>query len=163
LFKFEGFGRFGHVVRQQAEALAEERFSPRLLGCNQGYLASEFLLGRPLTAKDLNRDLLTQMALYCAFRVRNFSASGTDVSLLKSMAQVNLEIEFNNGHRDFDLEVPIEHPVYPDCRMLPHEWLLAGDGRILKTDGVGHGDGHQLPGPTDIAWDLAGVIIEWKL
>jgi len=33
----------------------------------------------------------------------------------------------------------------------------------LKTDGVGHGDGHQFPGPTDIAWDLAGVIVEWNL
>jgi hypothetical protein len=33
----------------------------------------------------------------------------------------------------------------------------------VKSDGAGHGEGHQLPGPVDIAWDLAGVIIEWRL
>jgi hypothetical protein len=163
LFKFEGFGRFGHLVRQQAKLLAEEKFSPRTLGHEQGYLALEFVGGRPLTTRDLSRDLLARMAAYCAFRVRSFPASSGDVSLLRSMAQVNLEVEFGNGHRDLDFEIPVEYPVYPDCRMLPHEWVLASDGRVLKTDAVGHGDGHQLPGPTDIAWDLAGTIIEWKL
>lgn len=163
LFKFEGFGRFGHLMRQQAETLAEEKFSPRLLGGEQGYLASEIIFGRPLTVQDLSRDLLTRMAAYCAFRARNFALSGCDTRLLKAMGQVNMEIEFNHGRQDFDFEIPVEYPVYPDSRMLPHEWLLARDGRVLKTDAVGHGDGHQLPGPADIAWDLAGVIVEWKL
>src|SRR6185437_10657914 len=26
-----------------------------------------------------------------------------------------------------------------------------------------HGDDHFFPGPTDIAWDLAGLIVEWSL
>lgn len=47
--------------------------------------------------------------------------------------------------------------------MLPHEWLRARDGRLVKVDGVTHGDDHFLPGPTDIAWDLAGIIVEWNL
>jgi len=163
LFKFEGFGRFGDLVRRQAELLAEEKFSPPTLGCDQGYLAVEFVRSRPLAARDISSELLALMAAYCAFRVRNFPAPSCHVSLLKSMAQVNLEVEFGHSHRNLDLDIPIKYPVYPDCRMLPHEWLLTSDGRILKADGVGHGDGHQLPGPTDIAWDLAGVIVEWKL
>ena len=134
-----------------------------MLGDEQGYLASEVIRGRPLTLQDLSHHLLARMAAYCAFRARNFRAAVCDAWRLKEMAQVNLEIEFNHGHRDFDLEIPVEYPVYADCRMLPHEWLMASDGRVLKTDAVGHGDGHQLPGPTDIAWDLAGVIVEWKL
>ena len=32
-----------------------------------------------------------------------------------------------------------------------------------KTDAVSHGNDHFFPGPTDIAWDLAGVIVEWQL
>ncbi len=28
---------------------------------------------------------------------------------------------------------------------------------------MGHAEGHQLPGPADIAWDLAGTIVEWEL
>lgn len=163
LLKFEGFGRFGHLMREQAETLAEQRFSPRFLGNEQGYFASELICGRPLTVQDLSRDLLASMASYCAFRARNFTVARCDAWRLKAMAQVNMGIEFNRGHQDFDLEIPVEYPVYADCRMLPHEWLRASDGRLLKTDAVGHGDGHQLPGPTDIAWDLAGVIVEWKL
>src|SRR5207237_5292952 len=44
-----------------------------------------------------------------------------------------------------------------------HEWLLQADGRILKTDAISHGDDHFFPGPTDIAWDLAGAIAEWQM
>src|SRR5260370_5184665 len=47
--------------------------------------------------------------------------------------------------------------------MLPHEGLVTPGRNIFKTDAVGHGEGHQLPGPADIAWDLAGTIVEWEL
>src|SRR5262249_11759046 len=60
-------------------------------------------------------------------------------------------------------ELHAERPIYADCRMLPHEWFLTPQGGILKTDSVGHSEGHQLPGPVDIAWDLAGAIVEWDL
>jgi hypothetical protein len=35
--------------------------------------------------------------------------------------------------------------------------------KILKTDGSLHGDDHFFPGPCDIAWDLAGAIVEWEM
>jgi len=47
--------------------------------------------------------------------------------------------------------------------MHPHEWLLTPQGRMLKTDSGSHGDDHFFPGPTDIAWDLAGAIVEWEM
>ena len=47
--------------------------------------------------------------------------------------------------------------------MQPHEWLLSKDGKLLKTDSGSHGDDHFFPGPTDIAWDLAGAIVEWQM
>jgi hypothetical protein len=101
------------------------------------------------------------MAAYCAFRVKNFPATNPDSALLSNMTQVNLGVEF--GLEDVPCNLPVERPVYPDCCMSPHEWLVTADGQILKTDAVGHGEGHQLPGPADIAWDLAGAILEWKL
>ena len=52
---------------------------------------------------------------------------------------------------------------FDDARMQPHEWVVASNGRILKTDGASHGDDHFFPGPTDIAWDVAGASIEWDL
>jgi hypothetical protein len=47
--------------------------------------------------------------------------------------------------------------------MRPHEWIRDASGRLIKTDGVSHGDDHFFPGPVDIAWDLAGSAIEWNL
>ena len=54
-------------------------------------------------------------------------------------------------------------PVLTDGRMQPHEWIRGTDGRIVKLDPYTHGDDHFFPGPTDIAWDLAGAIVEWSL
>jgi hypothetical protein len=34
---------------------------------------------------------------------------------------------------------------------------------MLKTDSGSHGDDHFFPGPTDIAWDIAGAIVEWRM
>ncbi|HMF91260.1 MAG TPA: hypothetical protein VKL40_11495 [Candidatus Angelobacter sp.] len=160
-FKFEGLGRYGHRARQQAAALAQAGFSPRPDRHDNGYTGYEFVCGRPLSQRDLSTTLLGRMAAYCAFRVANFPASHAHSRLQTEMLRVNLEVEF--GLRDFKLDIPLERPVYPDCRMLPHEWVLVAGGGVLKTDSVSHGDGHQLPGPTDVAWDLAGTIIEWQL
>jgi thiamine kinase-like enzyme len=57
--------------------------------------------------------------------------------------------------------LPVRRSVVVDGRMQPHEWI---EGTwLLKTDGASHGHDHFFPGPTDIAWDLAGVIVEWEL
>jgi thiamine kinase-like enzyme len=37
------------------------------------------------------------------------------------------------------------------------------DGRWMKLDASSHGDDHFYPGPCDIAWDVAGAIVEWDL
>lgn len=160
-FKFEGFGRYGHRARQQAAALEQAGFSPRLNDYDSGYAGYEFVRGRPLSQRDLTAALLEHMAAYCAFRVSNFPSEYADPALLGDMLRVNLRTEF--GIQDFKLEIPVKRPVYPDCRMLPHEWLFTPGRNILKSDAVGHGEGHQLPGPADIAWDLAGTIVEWQL
>jgi hypothetical protein len=160
-FKFEGFGRFGKLVRSQAEALAQGGFSPGLPVWNSAFAGYEFLRGRPLRSADLTEDLLSALASYCAFRLTNFPAAESDAVMLREMMRVNLEVEFD---RQWKVErLHLERPIYADCRMLLHEWFLTPEGRILKTDSVGHGEGHQLPGPVDIAWDLAGAIIEWGL
>jgi hypothetical protein len=46
--------------------------------------------------------------------------------------------------------------------MLPHEWIRV-DNRFVKTDGNSHFDDHFYPGETDIAWDLAGAVVELNL
>ena len=77
------------------------------------------------------------------------------------MARVNFGREFEvvpDG-----LLLPVERPTLCDSRMMPYEWLVADDGRWLKLDAAIHGDDHFFPGPCDIAWDLAGIVVEWNL
>jgi hypothetical protein len=54
-------------------------------------------------------------------------------------------------------------PILADGRMMPWEWILTPEGRIFKTDAADHADDHFFPGPTDIAWDLVGAIVEWDM
>ena len=61
------------------------------------------------------------------------------------------------------MKLELKRPVIADGHMQPHEWLLTADGQMLKTDSGSHGDDHFFPGPTDIAWDLAGAIVEWEM
>jgi hypothetical protein len=62
----------------------------------------------------------------------------------------------------FDGELAMQRIVIPDGKMQPYEWLETERG-LLKLDAADHGDDHFYPGATDIAWDLAGAIVEWQL
>jgi len=172
--KFEGFGRYGQLCRRHAEILAEAGLSPQLNTFEDGYASYELLIGRPLACTDLTAEVLSHMAGYCAFRVKNLPAKNIDTIALANMRGWNMSVELGteiskasrsepSRSNAFWNEPPVESPVYPDCRMMPHEWLQDPDGRIVKTDSVDHAEGHHLPGPVDIAWDLAGAIIEWRL
>jgi hypothetical protein len=149
------------MARNQAALLGEAGFSPGLQGFENGYGRYDFLHARPLDRTDLRQGLLGHMARYCAFRVANFPAPICNPNLLRDMAQANVRLEF--GTDQPMIEPPVERPVYADCRMQPHEWIQTLSGEVLKTDATGHGDAHLLPGPVDIAWDLAGLIVEWEL
>jgi hypothetical protein len=76
------------------------------------------------------------------------------------MAQINLERALGVSRQ---INLRVERPVIADGRMMPYESILLNDGRLQKFDAADHGDNHFFPGPTDIAWDLAGAIVEWRL
>jgi hypothetical protein len=112
-----------------------------------------------LSASDLSAEILARLAEYCAFRQRAFRVELSNLDAQQKMAQHNLrELGF-----DLAVELRLERPVIADGRMQPHEWLLTTEGKLLKTDSGSHGDDHFFPGPTDIAWDLAGAIVEWRM
>jgi hypothetical protein len=78
------------------------------------------------------------------------------------MTRINALEEFG-VELDLAAELQTASPVICDARMLPHEFLLTSSGRLLKCDAAVHGDDHFFPGACDIAWDLAGAIIEWQM
>jgi hypothetical protein len=115
--------------------------------------------GRTMAASDLSAGIFARMAEYCAFRMRTFSTELSDLNALQQMAEHNL----HELGLEATAKLRLAHPVIADGHMQPQEWLLTKEGRMLKTDSGSHGDDHFFPGPTDIAWDLAGAIVEWGM
>jgi hypothetical protein len=161
LFKFHGYGRFGEEVRARLNAVAQAGFGPEYLGFEQGFGCTILVPGRPANRADLSPELLNRMAEYCAFRAAHITADQASTDELKNSVEANWESEFGSGIEP-GLQLDVVRPVIADGKMQPHEWIISG-GNALKVDSETHGDDHFFPGPTDIAWDLAGAIIEWEM
>jgi hypothetical protein len=126
-----------------------------------GWTAYESLPGKAPVAGDLDSELVELLAEYVSARAADFTATDGDVSKLEEMVRFNAgQLWGRNLEHGFRL--PVERPVIADGRMMPYEWRRSGE-KILKLDAGAHGDNHFFPGPVDIAWDLAGAIVEWDM
>lgn len=151
LYKFEGIGPPGEAVRARADTLAEHGFAPRPRDEGDGWVSYPWLEEtHPSSPPTIDR-----LARYCAARPSLCPAT-TDPEDLRPMVEKNLAVLLGAPRAIGAL--PIERPAIVDGRMDRHEWIAG-----LKTDAAADGDGHFFPGPTDIAWDLAGVIVEHAL
>jgi len=158
LFRFDGYGHYGNVVRSRSQLLAEQRWGPEVRPAGDGFTLSAWIDSRrPAWA---NRNVVLRLAQYCAFRAANFEYPIASSDELEQMTEMNLERALGIYHTAV---LPIERPVVPDARMMPYEWIASPDGRLIKVDAASHGDDHFYPGPTDIAWDVAGAIVEWNV
>ena len=189
LFKFLGLGHYGERAREREEQVAAAGFGVFPERENDGFasyplIAERYIgrvtagqaaggsagrvvdgatrsvpVGQPMSASDLTEDVLRQLAAYCAFRTQTFAAQLADLNSLREMTNHNAH-EMGIG---VQTGLELKHPVIADGRMQPHEWLRTAEGKMLKVDCGSHGDDHFFPGPTDIAWDLAGAIVEWRM
>ena len=163
LFKFEGFGHFGEQVVLRAKILARAGFGCTADDAGDGMVCYPVIGGHSLHARELSAGLIGHLARYCAFRAAEFRVSDAPASQLPAMVGFNLSQEFG-----LDLPSAMENlitaePVLTDGRMHPHEWIGGPNEDLIKTDACTHGDDHFFPGPCDIAWDLAGAIVEWNM
>ncbi|MGZ4832465.1 MAG: hypothetical protein ACXVZQ_06020 [Terriglobales bacterium] len=163
IFKFHGFGRFGSTVADRARLLGEAGFGPRLVAHSCGFSELEMVEGRPMNATRVSAAVLERVADYCALRAVEFESARTQQSQLDAMVRFNVGEEFGSRMASGVPPLPTERLVIADGRMLPHEWISTPAGALIKTDGATHGDDHFFPGPVDIAWDLAGAIVEWGM
>jgi len=161
LFKFLGLGHYGEQILEREQQLVEAGFGPTVRGECEGFVSYPWIAGRPMRAEDVSCASLQRLAAYCAFRSEAFAAPTVEVRGLQEMTEHNLR-QFK-VELDVAIALQVERPVLADGRMQPHEWLLDAGGRMLKTDSGSHGDDHFFPGVTDIAWDLAGAIVEWRM
>ncbi|WP_437904006.1 hypothetical protein WME95_36770 [Sorangium sp. So ce327] len=162
ILKFEGMGRYGAECLERAHGVFRAGFGPEPRDEGQGFCSYPWLPGRPLQADDLFAAELERLADYCAFRASAFPAPGPAADELIAMARTNFSLEMRR-ELPGELHLELARPVIVDGRMDPHEWRRSSSGELVKVDACGHGDDHFLPGPTDIAWDLAGAIVEWRM
>src|SRR5260370_3027419 len=163
LLKFIGLGHYGEKVFEREEQIAGAGFGlvPRRQA--HGFASYDWIPGRPMSCADVNdgltEDVLRRLAAYCAFRAETFPVELTGLEAQRQMADHNAQ----QMALDVPIRLQLERPVIADGRMQPHEWLCTSDGHLVKTDCGSHGDDHFFPGATDIAWDLAGAIVEWRM
>jgi hypothetical protein len=162
VFKFEGYGRFGQAVHNRSRCVAEGGFGPMPIRFEEGFGLYPMLRGRPINVSDSTFATLQRLADYCVFRSRAMQASFPVNVELETMLRFNVKEEFGIELPANVSELRVLKPVIADGRMSPSKWMDS-DGALLKLDSAIHGDDHFFPGPTDIAWDLAGTIIEWEL
>jgi hypothetical protein len=161
LFKFLGLGHYREAVFEREQQIADAGFGISPQPEDHGFASYAWISGRPMSPEDLTEEMLKRLAAYCSFRAHAFAAEFPGLDGLQQMA------EHNSEQMGIELGVPLrlklERPLIADGRMQPFEWLRTSDGRVRKTDCGSHGDDHFYPGPTDIAWDLAGAIVEWRM
>ncbi|WP_406854476.1 hypothetical protein ABEG18_18255 [Alsobacter sp. KACC 23698] len=181
LVKFSGLDRIGAAALGRAERLAEAGFTPAPAGWRHGFLVERWRDdARPAPDEALRgarfRD---RLADYLGFRARAFPADpsggavplGASLADLAHMLAVNAAEAFGpEAHGATapyrDRAVMLQRrvvPVITDNRLMAPEWLVAPDGTILKTDALDHAFSHDLVGPQDVAWDVAGAAVEFGL
>jgi hypothetical protein len=165
LLRFAGLGTYGERRLARAQSLAALGLGAAPVGLTHGFLAQPFSEGTP-ASEDAAEELVPVMADYLACVRRHCAASGAIVDL-GPMVETNVReaIDAGAGDRARERLAELANDVAPtalDARMFPHEWLRTPAGWV-KVDAVDHHDDHFYPGPQDIAWDVAGTCLEFRL
>ena len=174
LLKFSELGRAGEQALERARALHAAGFTAEPAALRHGFLAERWLENAcPLT--EVPPDAVERLAGYLAFRADRFpapSGSGAALTELLTMARTNIgealgagaakALECWTADRLVELEAGMRR-VVTDNRLHRWEWLRLPDGRLMKSDALDHATAHDLIGCQDIAWDVAGGIVEFDL
>jgi hypothetical protein len=161
-YKFEGYGHYGAEQGARAELVVSGGFGPGYLGNFGGFGCYAHVDGQSLDASAATDEMLNRIAGYCVFRGREFPEVADQPSELEQMLRFNWKNEFG-AELEGELSFSDGRMIVTDSRMMPYKWLRDANGQVLKVDSTSHGDDHFFPGPCDIAWDLAGTIVEWEL
>jgi hypothetical protein len=159
LLKFEGLGRHGSEARMRSAMAAAAGFGVPAREARDGQVAYDVAVGTPTCACRLDERTIDRVADYCAWRA-SLGPADSAGGALEDMARSNAAVALGV---DIGVELEVARPVVADARMMPHEWIEAPEGVLWKTDAASHGDDHFFPGPTDVAWDLAGAAFEWRM
>jgi hypothetical protein len=169
LLKFAGLGAIGERKLDMARALHAAGLTPEPLGLVYGFLVERWEGdARHLGAAEKP---IEEIGQYIGTRAKLFPAaddSGATLAELFAMCRRNLLLAFGEEtasalDRGIEpLSASSVQRLRTDNKLDRGEWLRMPDGRLLKTDSLDHHCAHDLIGCQDMAWDLAGAIIEFE-
>lgn len=171
LIKFGGLNRTSVKQWNRASRAANAGFAAPVVGRAHGFVATRWLEGSPVEARDVGPQLIHRVARYLAWisrceRTGNAANPEPLLEMLRLNADEGLGPEWGDAAarlgRRLATAVAGSPAVRVDGRMLMHEWVRTPTG-FVKTDGNSHFDDHFYPGETDIAWDVAAAVIELDL
>jgi hypothetical protein len=169
LVKFAGLGQAGAAKLARARALHAAGLAPELLASVNGFLVERWHGDAPR-----GRPPLDAVVRYLAARASLFPArpeQGASLGQLLEMSRRNIGLALGDAAaRALDRWEPLlpglaerVSSVETDNRLDLHKWVEAAPGRWLKTDALDHHAAHDLVGCQDIAWDVAGAVVELDL
>ncbi|MDB5473250.1 MAG: Cell division protein FtsK, partial [Devosia sp.] len=163
LAKFAGVGRMGEAKKQLAQTLAEAGFGPEPVALSHGFLVTPWVTGKSgMQAPVPHGRVLDYLALRASLPA---PCPGASLPALYAMATHNIAERCGAAAGravqavlgDPDRFTPVA--CCTDNRMHAWEWINTPAG-WFKLDGIDHHAAHDLVGCQDIAWDLAGAVIE---
>ncbi len=167
LLRFVGLGERGPRMRERAERQAGAGLAPPVEGIADGFLALRWVEGR--LVREVDGEVLGFLGRYLAFLAQDEPSGPTRAGALLEMTRLNVaeglgeEAAARTGWMERMRDAVEARPALAvDGRMLPHEVLRTAEG-IVKCDGLDHHDDHFWPGTQDIAWDLAGAMVEFGM
>lgn len=171
LVKFAGLGETGTHKLQLARQLHAAGFGPQVAGLCYGFLVQRWIDAPSLLQMPLERsDLIMQLGSYLSYRASlEASWGGASLTQLAEMAIYNTREALGEAAAAA-IETSLKaipdaaamHRVHVDVRLHPWEWLV-DHGRLVKVDALDHARAHDFIGAQDIAWDIAGAIVEHDL
>jgi hypothetical protein len=167
LLKFVGLGPYGRAAANRAAHLFAHRLGPRPDALRNGFLALDYVPGRPLRTGEANVEDVAAIGRHIAHVAEAFPAPrDPPASTLLHMIETNAGEAL--GCAASAVRDAVGHLVSliddtpgaaTDGRMLAHEWIRTRDG-LAKVDGLDHHRDHFFSGTQDAAWDLAAAAIE---
>jgi hypothetical protein len=169
LIKFAGLGRYGEKACQRADLLASSGYSLPVKKCSNGFIEYELIDGTSRFIKEISKPFLLSAASYVAFLKKTFpDCDVVSPEKMIEMIKVNItesigeEYLKKNTFQKYINDQYLKYGTAIDGKMQLHKWLVHNN-KFIKTDHTDHYNDQFFPGCQDIAWDLAGGIIEWNL
>jgi hypothetical protein len=171
ILRFAGLGRHGRSRLNRARRFADAGFGVEPVHLENGFLTLRWIDGDPQTAASMRSSTyaVDRTAEYIAlvgqmFRRQEVARVGEIIGMMQTNVREALGDEASTALDPLASEAQsFEEPaVAIDGRMLPHEWILSGD-RLWKVDALDHHADDFFTGERDIAWDVAGAIVELDL